>query len=178
MLLVCSQLMHVGAAQEQLPSGLGLPSLILQSNFFQTCFFVLQLQSNSPILSLHPCQFPGASRRVSIVRAFVDEEKTAEITESMSASATEFADKVGAWWEASDEKPTIVAVGFAGLLALYFTNTVVTAVDHLPILSTVFELIGLAFTGWTGYRYFLVDGEKDKMAADVKGVAAKIGVEL
>ncbi len=53
-----------------------------------------------------------------------------------------------------------------------------SAVDHLPLLSTVFELIGLTFTGWTAYRFFLVEGEKDKLVGDVKSFASKVGVDL
>lgn len=45
-------------------------------------------------------------------------------------------------------------------------------------ISTGLELIGLAFTGWTAYRYFLVDGEKSKMTSEVKSFAKKVGLDL
>jgi len=45
-------------------------------------------------------------------------------------------------------------------------------------ISTGLELIGLAFTAWTAYRYFLVDGEKSKMTSEIKGFATKVGVDL
>lgn len=83
-----------------------------------------------------------------------------------------------AYWEASDSKPTIVAVGAASVLALYFINTIITAVDRLPVISTGLELVGLVFTGWTAYRYFLVDGEKAKMTSEIKSFASKVGVSL
>lgn len=109
------------------------------------------------------------ARRVAVVRAFVDGEKdvkqtTDDVAAALTNTATEIVDKVAAYWEASEEKPTIVAVGFASLLAIYFADTVVGAVDRLPLVSTTFELIGLSFTAWTAYRYFLVDGEKVRRA--------------
>jgi CAAD domains of cyanobacterial aminoacyl-tRNA synthetase len=116
-----------------------------------------------------------------VVRAFRDDEiKEAgkEVVDNVSTTATEFADKVAAYWEASEEKPTLVAVGFGAILALYFANTIVTAVDHLPLLSTVFELIGLTFSGWTTYRLIAVEGEKEKLISGIKGFASKVGLNL
>ena len=103
---------------------------------------------------------------------------TKEFTDKATATATEFGEKVVAWWDASEEKPAIVATGFGALITLYFASTIVSAVDRLPLVSTVFELIGLTFTGWTAYRFFLVDGEKDKLISDAKGFASKVGVDL
>ncbi|KAH7617287.1 hypothetical protein Ndes2526B_g07891 [Nannochloris sp. 'desiccata'] len=123
----------------------------------------------------------GASRRVSVVRAFRDDEiKEAgkDVVDTVSTTANEIVDKVAAYWEASEEKPTLVAVGFGAILALYFANTVVTAVDHLPLFSTVFELIGLTFSGWTTYRLIAVEGEKEKLISQVKGFAKDIGLNL
>lgn len=98
--------------------------------------------------------------------------------ESINSGAEEFAEKVQKYWEESDDKPTIVATGFGALLALYFLNSVVSALDKLPLISNAFELVGIVFSAWTAYRYFLVDGEKEKLNADVKAFASKIGIDL
>lgn len=87
-------------------------------------------------------------------------------------------EKIVAWWDASEEKPSILAAGAGALLVLYFANTIVTAVDHLPLLSTLFELVGLTFSGWTAYRFFLVEGEKEKLVGEVKAFAGKVGIDL
>ncbi|KAL4528105.1 hypothetical protein Ndes2437B_g00217 [Nannochloris sp. 'desiccata'] len=50
----------------------------------------------------------GASRRVSVVRAFRDDEiKEAgkDVVDTVSTTANEIVDKVAAYWEASEEKP-------------------------------------------------------------------------
>jgi hypothetical protein len=136
----------------------------------------LLIQSN--IQSLYST---GAVRRVNVVRAFREDEiKEAgkDVADTVSATATELADKVAAYWEQSEDKPTLVAVGAGALLALYFANTIVTAVDHLPLFSTIFELIGLTFSGWTAYRLIAVEGEKQKLISEVKGFASKVGLDL
>lgn len=98
--------------------------------------------------------------------------------DSLNSGAEELAAKLQKYWDESDDKPTIVATGFGALLALYFINNVVDAVDRLPVVSNVFELVGIVFTGWTAYRYFLVDGEKEKLSADIKSFASKVGIDL
>jgi len=124
----------------------------------------------------------GVSRRVTVARANSGadsvKEASAEMMDSINSGAEELAEKVQKYWEESDDKPTIVATGFGALLALYFLNSVVSALDKLPLISNAFELVGIVFSGWTAYRYFLVEGEKEKLNADVKAFASKIGIDL
>jgi alpha-beta hydrolase superfamily lysophospholipase len=113
------------------------------------------------------------------VLARADAKDAAEdVMADLSSGAEDFAEKLQKYWDESEEKPTLVAVAFGGLLALYFTSNLVNAVDRLPLISNAFELIGIIFSGWTAYRYFLVDGEKEKLTADVKGFLSKVGVDL
>lgn len=105
-------------------------------------------------------------------------EAAEEVMADLTSGAEDLADKLTKYWEDSDEKPTLVAVGFGGLLALYFVSNLVNAVDRLPLISNVFELVGIIFSGWTAYRYFLVEGEKEKLTSDVKGFLSKVGVNL
>lgn len=104
-------------------------------------------------------------------------ETSNEVISSISTNANEFADKLATYWEESEDKPTIVAVGFGAILALYFIDSIVSAVDRLPLISNAFELIGIAFSGWTAYRYFLA-GEKETMNKEVKNLASKVGIDL
>ncbi len=101
-----------------------------------------------------------------------------DVVADLTSGAEDLADKLTTYWEESDNKPTIVAVGFGGLLALYFVSNLVNAVDRLPLVSNVFELVGIIFSGWTAYRWYLVEGEKEKLTADVKGFLSKVGVNL
>jgi len=120
----------------------------------------------------------AARRGFVSVRAESGSDAAGEVMDSLNSGAEELAAKLQKYWDESDDKPTIVATGFGALLALYFINNVVDAVDRLPVVSNVFELVGIVFTGWTAYRYFLVDGEKEKLSADIKSFASKVGIDL
>jgi hypothetical protein len=120
----------------------------------------------------------GVTLRRSVVVKADAKDTAEEMMDNISSGAEDLADKVQKYWEESDDKPTIVATGFGLLLGLYFVSNLVNAVDRLPLVSNVFELIGIIFTGWTAYRYFLVDGEKEKLTSDVKGFFSKVGLNL
>lgn len=116
---------------------------------------------------------PMSVRKSVVVKADAD-----DVMADLTSGAEDLADKLTTYWEESDNKPTLVAVGFGGLLALYFLSNLVNAVDRLPVVSNAFELVGIIFTGWTAYRWYLVEGEKEKLTADVKGFLSKVGVDL
>jgi hypothetical protein len=133
-----------------------------------------------PLLSLH-----AGTRRSLVVRAFKVEEAReqlkdsyAETASSATATAQELADKALTFWEESEQKPTLIAIGAGALVALYLVDAVVSAVSRVPVLSTTMELVGLGFTAFTAYRWFFVDGEKSAIVGEVKGFAAKVGLDL
>ena len=109
-------------------------------------------------LTLLPSLRAGARRSLA-VRAFKVEEAReqlkdsyAETAESATATAQELADKAVTFWEESEQKPTLVAIGAGALVALYLVDAVVSAVSRVPVLSTTMELVGLGFTAFTAYR--------------------------
>lgn len=120
-----------------------------------------------------------------VVRAFRESDDTPSTKESvkeaqaqLNATFEEAVAKAQAYWDKSEQKPTLIAIGSFALLALYFTNSIVSAVDRLPLISTVFELIGLAYSGFTAYKFFLVPGEKEALTDSAKGFVKKVGIDL
>merc|ERR1712057_101089 len=53
-------------------------------------------------------------------------------------------------------------------------DTVVGAVNSLPLFPKVFELVGLGYTGWFTYKYLLFKSSRAELAADVEELKAKI----
>lgn len=44
------------------------------------------------------------------------------------------------WWEQNDEKPTTIALGVAGFVALWATSGLLDSVNRLPLIGGVFEV--------------------------------------
>lgn len=55
-------------------------------------------------------------------------------------------------WEATEEKPAVIAISIAAFLAIWTANGVITAVDKIPVISDLLELEGILVTGWFVYR--------------------------
>lgn len=50
------------------------------------------------------------------------------------------------------------------------------SVDHLPLFNKLFELLGLGVSGWFGYRWFFVAGEKEAIQREVAKITGKLGL--
>lgn len=51
-------------------------------------------------------------------------------------------------WEETEDKPAALAVTGGALLLLVAASSVVDAVDKIPIISDLIELVGVVVTGW------------------------------
>ena len=64
------------------------------------------------------------------------------------------------WWDGVEEKPAAVAIGVGALVALWATSGLVDAIDRLPIIGGLLEVVGLIVTGWFVYRYLLFEPDR------------------
>jgi hypothetical protein len=51
-------------------------------------------------------------------------------------------------WEETEDKPAAVMVTLGAILVLSALSGVVNAIDRIPVVSDVIELIGVGVTGW------------------------------
>ncbi|XP_057780349.1 protein CURVATURE THYLAKOID 1A, chloroplastic-like isoform X2 [Salvia miltiorrhiza] len=102
-----------------------------------------------PTLSATPFKLLKESRRSSqlLVKATSSEESSLDTTEL-------FNDLKGKW-DAVENKTTVILYGGASIVAIWLASTVVGAVNSVPLLPKIMELVGLGYTGWFVYRYLL-----------------------
>lgn len=58
-------------------------------------------------------------------------------------------------WDKTEEKPAAIGLTVAAFVALYVANGVVNALDNIPVISGVLELVGIFVTSWFVYRYLV-----------------------
>ena len=58
-------------------------------------------------------------------------------------------------WEKTEEKPAAIGLTVAAFVGLYVLNGIVGAIDNIPIVSGVLELVGIFVTSWFVYRYLV-----------------------
>lgn len=77
-------------------------------------------------------------------------------------------------WDAVENKPTVLIYGGGALLALWISSIIVAAINSVPLLPKIMELIGLGYTGWFVYRYLLFKSSRKELASDVEELKKKI----
>ncbi|WJX73729.1 hypothetical protein P8452_57479 [Trifolium repens] len=78
-----------------------------------------------------------------------DQETTAASPEQLSVSddSPEFLKTVQQAWEKVEDKYAVSTLAVAGTVALWGTAGVISAIDRLPLIPGVLEVVGIGYTG-------------------------------
>ncbi|KAL6771444.1 TEF13 [Auxenochlorella protothecoides x Auxenochlorella symbiontica] len=101
--------------------------------------------------------------------------QTEDFAGTFSGKAEEALEAAKSKWEATRDKPTVMAAGAASLLALYILSGVVERIDALPGISTLFQLIGFLTTAWFVARYLGSDEDRSRVHSSVTAFLERLG---
>lgn len=77
-------------------------------------------------------------------------------------------------WDETENKSQVFVYGGAAVVGLWVSSTMVGAINGIPLLPKVMELVGLGYTSWFVYRYLLFKSSRKDLIADVEELKAKI----
>ena len=77
-------------------------------------------------------------------------------------------------WDALENKSTVFLYGGGALVAVWLSSIVVGAVNSVPLLPKIMELVGLGYTGWFVYRYLLFKSSRKELASEIEDLKKKI----
>ena len=77
-------------------------------------------------------------------------------------------------WEKVDNKPAAIIYGVAAFSAIWLAGTVVNALNGVPLLPKLFELVGLGYSAWFAYRYLLFKSSREELVQDIESLKKKI----
>ncbi|KAK9103799.1 hypothetical protein Sjap_021053 [Stephania japonica] len=124
-----------------------------------------QQQQQSFSTSIH--QIPGSRRFSSVqIRATEDTSGSIEVGEVFS----DLKEK----WEAIENKSTVIVYGGGAIVAVWLSSILVGAINSVPLLPKILELVGLGYTGWFVYRYLLFKSSRKELAEDIETLKKKI----
>ncbi|XP_050235651.1 protein CURVATURE THYLAKOID 1A, chloroplastic [Mercurialis annua] len=110
----------------------------------------------------------SASRRLSSLQIRAASE------DSAPADATEIFTDLKGKWDALENKSTVLLYGGGGIVAVWLSSIVVGAINSVPLLPKIMELVGLGYTGWFVYRYLLFKSSRKELATDIEALKKKI----
>ncbi|RYR75103.1 hypothetical protein Ahy_A02g009785 isoform A [Arachis hypogaea] len=77
-------------------------------------------------------------------------------------------------WDAVENKSTVLLYGGGAIVAVWLSSILVGAINSVPLLPKIMELVGLGYTGWFVYRYLLFKSSRKELAEDIDGLKKKI----
>lgn len=72
-------------------------------------------------------------------------------------------------WDKIEDKYAVSSLAVAGAVALYGSTGMISAIDRLPLLPGVLELVGIGYTGWFAYKNLIFKPDREALIEKVKG---------
>ncbi|XP_008800761.2 protein CURVATURE THYLAKOID 1A, chloroplastic-like [Phoenix dactylifera] len=113
-------------------------------------------------------RFPDAHRFSSL------QMKATSSSEETSTSADDLLEDLKQKWDAIENKSTIFLYGGGAIVAVWLSSIVVGAINSVPLLPKLMELVGLGYTGWFVYRYLLFKQRRKELVNEIEVLKKKI----
>uniref|UniRef100_A0A0D6QRL7 Cyanobacterial aminoacyl-tRNA synthetase CAAD domain-containing protein n=1 Tax=Araucaria cunninghamii TaxID=56994 RepID=A0A0D6QRL7_ARACU len=99
---------------------------------------------------------------------------SSEETSTSSVQTEDLINDLKEKWDAVENKPTVLLYGGGAVVAVWLASIIVGAINSVPLLPKLMELIGLGYTGWFVYRYLLFKSSRKELAEDIEEIKKKI----
>ncbi|XVF80167.1 hypothetical protein PTKIN_Ptkin15bG0049400 [Pterospermum kingtungense] len=106
------------------------------------------------------------SRRFSLLQTKASEETSIDAGDLF----TDLKEK----WDKVENKSTVLLYGGGAIVAVWLSSILVSAINSVPLLPKIMELVGLGYTGWFVYRYLLFKSRRQELATDIEELKKKI----
>ncbi|MED6217976.1 Protein CURVATURE THYLAKOID 1A, chloroplastic [Stylosanthes scabra] len=126
-----------------------------------------RLSTTTPLFSTSLKHF-SESRKPCLLQTRASSE------ESGSVDANELFTDLKEKWDAVENKSTVLLYGGGAIVAVWLSSILVGAINSVPLLPKIMELVGLGYTGWFVYRYLLFKSSRKELAEDIDGLKKKI----
>jgi hypothetical protein len=110
----------------------------------------------------------GSARQFSVVA------KASETQAEASEAVSDLLKSLQESWEKVDDKLVVGGLGIAGLIVLWASTGLISAIDKLPLLPGFFEFVGIVFSGWFTYRYLLFKPDREEFLKIIDEAKGKI----
>ncbi|XP_020591580.1 protein CURVATURE THYLAKOID 1A, chloroplastic-like [Phalaenopsis equestris] len=129
-----------------------------------------------PSLSYPSRSFSGAILNLSDVQKISALKTRATSSEETSSSfeTEELLADLKQKWDAIENKSTVFVYGGGAIVALWLSSILIGAINSVPLLPKILELVGLGYTGWFVYRYLLFKSSRKELAEDIESLKKKI----
>ncbi|KAK3124952.1 hypothetical protein QOZ80_7BG0597660 [Eleusine coracana subsp. coracana] len=91
-----------------------------------------------------------------------------------SVETPEFVKAVQDAWEKVEDKYAVATLGVAGIVALWTAVGAIRAIDKLPLLPGILEIVGIGYTGWFTYRNLIFQPDREALFSKIESTYKEI----
>ncbi|CAL9044842.1 protein CURVATURE THYLAKOID 1B, chloroplastic-like [Musa acuminata AAA Group] len=99
---------------------------------------------------------------------------TGETPAEVSSELPEVMKTIKDAWDKLDDKYAVASLVLVGLVALWTTTGMISAIDRLPIVPGVLELVGIGYTVWFVYYNLVFEPDREALIEKIKGTYSDI----
>ncbi|KAB2597916.1 protein CURVATURE THYLAKOID 1B [Pyrus ussuriensis x Pyrus communis] len=71
-------------------------------------------------------------------------------------------------WEKVEDKYAVSSLVVAGAVAVWASSGMISAIDRLPLVPGVLELVGIGYTGWFAYKNLVFKPDREALTLKIK----------
>ncbi|KAG8392003.1 hypothetical protein BUALT_Bualt01G0246400 [Buddleja alternifolia] len=71
-------------------------------------------------------------------------------------------------WDKVEDKYAVTSLAVAGGVALWASAGMISAIDRLPLIPGVLELVGIGYTGWFAYQNLVFKPDRETLIQKIK----------
>lgn len=77
-------------------------------------------------------------------------------------------------WDKVEDKYAVSSLAVAVAVAVYGSAGLISAIDRLPLIPGVLELVGIGYTGWFAYRNLVFKPDREALIQKIKDTYKEI----
>ncbi|XP_078428719.1 protein CURVATURE THYLAKOID 1B, chloroplastic-like [Wolffia australiana] len=77
-------------------------------------------------------------------------------------------------WDKIEDKYAVAILGVSGFIALWVSTGMISAIDRLPVIPGVLELVGIGYSGWFAYQNLIFKPDREALVEKLKGALGDI----
>ena len=94
-------------------------------------------------------------------------QQGAEILDQVKEFLEKLPDEIGGFFSKNKEVLTIIGLIFLGGVTVKLAFAVLDAINDIPLLAPLFEMVGIGYTGWFVFRYMLKESTRQELGTEL-----------
>ncbi|MDJ0635305.1 MAG: CAAD domain-containing protein [Xenococcaceae cyanobacterium MO_188.B29] len=83
-------------------------------------------------------------------------------------------DDIGKFFSQYQEPIKIILLILAGGVTVKIAFAILDAINDIPLLAPLFELVGIGYTGWFVYRYMLKESTRQELGSELDALKTQV----